>query len=57
MKFAIDVKSKLPKMNEVNVLGPVLAPITKLRKKYRCRNFNKISKKFIYTEIFVSITE
>jgi len=37
MKFAISVKSKLPKINEVNVLGPVLAPITKLRKKYRCR--------------------
>ena len=33
MKFAINVKSKLPKMNEVNLLGPVLAPITKLRKK------------------------
>ena len=37
MKFAIHVKSKLPKINEVNILGPVLAPITKLRKKYRCR--------------------
>jgi len=37
MKFAINIKSKLPKINEVNVLGPVLAPITKLKKKYRCR--------------------
>ena len=37
MKFAISIKSKLPKINEVNVLGPVLAPITKLRNKYRCR--------------------
>ena len=37
MKFAISVKSKLPKINEVNVLGPVPAPITKLKKKYRCR--------------------
>ena len=37
MKFAINIKSKLPKINEVNILGPVLAPITKLRKKYRCR--------------------
>ena len=37
MKFAISVKSKLPKINEVNVLGPVLAPINKLKKKYRCR--------------------
>jgi len=37
MKFAINIKSKLPKINEVNFLGPVLAPITKLKKKYRCR--------------------
>ena len=37
MKFAINIKSKLPKINEVNVLGPVPAPITKLKKKYRCR--------------------
>ena len=37
MKFAKSIKSKLPQINEVNVLGPVLAPITKLKKKYRCR--------------------
>ena len=37
MKFATNIKSKLPKLDEVNVLGPVLAPITKLKKKYRCR--------------------
>ena len=37
LKFALNIKLKLPKMNEVNVLGPVLAPITKLRNKYRCR--------------------
>ena len=37
MKFATDIKSKLPKINKVNILGPVLAPITKLKKKYRCR--------------------
>mgnify|MGYP001399622302 FL=1 len=37
MKFAMIIKSKLPKINEVNVLGPVLAPITKIRNKYRCR--------------------
>ena len=37
MKFAINIKSKLPKKNEVNILGPVLAPIAKLKKKYRCR--------------------
>jgi len=37
MKFATNIKLQLPKMDEVNILGPVLAPITKLRKKYRCR--------------------
>jgi len=37
MKFAVNIKSKLPKITNVNVLGPVLAPITKLKKKYRCR--------------------
>ena len=37
MKFAINIKSTLPKINEVSILGPVPAPIAKLRKKYRCR--------------------
>ena len=37
MKFATNIKLRLPKINEVNILGPVLAPITKLKKKYRCR--------------------
>ena len=37
MKFAVNIKSKLPKISDVNVLGPVLAPITKLKQKYRCR--------------------
>jgi len=37
MKSANNIKSKLPRINGVNILGPVLAPITKIRKKYRCR--------------------
>ena len=37
MKFANNIKLELPKINQVNILGPVLAPIAKLRKKYRCR--------------------
>ena len=37
MKFAVSLKAKLPKINEVNILGPVLAPITRLKKRYRCR--------------------
>jgi primosomal protein N' (replication factor Y) (superfamily II helicase) len=37
MKFATSIKMKIPTMNEVNILGPVLAPISKLKKKYRCR--------------------
>ena len=44
MKSALNIKSKLPKIREVNVLGPVLAPITKLRKKYRCRILIKYPK-------------
>jgi len=37
MKFAMIIKSSIPKIKNTNVLGPVLAPITKLKKKYRCR--------------------
>ena len=37
MKFAVAIKLKLPKINNVNVLGPVMAPIIKIKKKYRCR--------------------
>ena len=37
MKSALNLKSKLPKINGVNILGPVLAPITKLKKNFRCR--------------------
>jgi len=44
MKFAVNIKSKIPKINEVNVLGPVLAPIIKLKKKYRCRILIKYPK-------------
>ncbi len=37
MKNAMKIKSNLPRISGVNILGPVLAPITKLRKKYRYR--------------------
>jgi len=37
MKFALNLKARLPKIHSVNILGPVFAPITKLKKKYRCR--------------------
>jgi len=37
MKSAMSIKSKIPKIKEVNILGPVLAPISKIRNKYRCR--------------------
>ena len=37
MKFAVNLKSKLPKISKVNILGPVHAPITRLKKKYRYR--------------------
>ena len=44
MKFAINIKSKIPKINDVSVMGPVLAPIIKLKKKYRCRILIKYPK-------------
>ena len=45
INFSSILKSKLPKLKEVNVLGPVLAPITKLRNKYRCRILIKYPEK------------
>jgi primosomal protein N' (replication factor Y) len=44
MKFAVIIKSKLPKIKNINILGPVSAPITKLRKNYRCRILIKYPK-------------
>jgi len=44
MKFAISIKLKIPKINGVNILGPVLAPIPKMKKKYRCRILIKCPK-------------
>ena len=46
MKFANSLKLKLPKIKNVNILGPVLAPITKLKKKYRCRILIRCPKNF-----------
>ena len=44
MKFATSIKFKLPKINDVSIFGPVLAPIIKMRKKYRCRILIKYPK-------------
>ena len=46
MKSAKNIKLKLPKLKEVNVLGPVLAPIPKLNKRYRCRILIKYPRNF-----------
>jgi len=53
MKSAISIKSKLPNIKEVSVLGPVLAPITKLRKRYRCRILIRYPKK-IFIQKYLS---
>jgi len=58
IKFATTIKSKLPKLNNVNILGPVLAPITKLRKKYRCRILIRCPKNlFIQEYLSVSLNK
>ena len=44
MKFALNIKSKIPTINNVTVLGPVTAPISKIRNKYRCRILIKYPK-------------
>ena len=53
MKFATSIKSKLPKMDEVNILGPVTAPINKLKKKYRYRILIKYPKN-LYIQKYLS---
>ncbi len=53
MNSAISIKSKLPNIKEVSVLGPVLAPITKLRKRYRCRILIRYPKK-IFIQKYLS---
>jgi primosomal protein N' (replication factor Y) len=55
MKYALTIKSKLPKIHDVNVLGPVLAPITKIRKKYRCRILIRYPKK-LFVQKYLSNT-
>ncbi|MBA1338612.1 MAG: primosomal protein N' (replication factor Y) (superfamily II helicase) [Pelagibacterales bacterium] len=55
LKFGINIKSKLPKIKEVNVLGPVLAPITKLKRKYRCRILIRYPKK-LFIQKYLSQT-
>ena len=44
MRFAINIKSKIPSINQVSVLGPVPAPISKIRTQYRCRILIKYPK-------------
>ena len=44
IKFATSIKSKLPQIKNINILGPVTAPINKLRKNYRCRILIKYPK-------------
>ena len=44
MKFAQDIKIKIPKIKGASILGPVLAPINKLKKRYRCRILIKYQK-------------
>ena len=54
MNFAMKVKLKIPKINHVNILGPVLAPIEKLRKKYRCRILIKCPKNLFIQKYLVT---
>ena len=46
MKFAMNIKIKLPKIKDVDILGPVFSPIIKLKKNYRARILIRCPKNF-----------
>jgi len=51
-KFAINLKGKLPKLNNVDILGPVDTPIFKLKKNYRCRMLIRYPKELFIQKYF-----
>jgi len=55
MRFATSLKLQLPKIKDVNILGPVLAPIIKLKKKYRCRILIRYPKS-LFIQKYLSIS-
>ena len=55
MRFATSLKLQLPKIKDVNILGPVPAPIIKLKKKYRCRILIRYPKS-LFIQKYLSIS-
>ena len=54
-QFAIGLKSKIPKYDEVDILGPVNAPIFKLKKDYRCRILIRYPKNLFFQKYLTPI--
>ncbi len=54
-RFAVDLKFKLPKLNNVDILGPVSTPIFKLKKKYRSRILIRYPKKLFVQKYFSTL--
>ena len=54
-RFASYLKFKIPKLKDVDILGPVDTPIFKLKKKYRSRILIRYPKKLFIQKYFSSI--
>ena len=54
-QIALDLKFKLPKINDVDILGPVDTPIYKLKKRYRCRMLIRYPKNLFIQKYFSTV--
>ena len=54
-RFAVNLKFKLPKLDEVDILGPVDTPIPKLKKNYRSRILIRYPQNLFIQKYFSSL--
>ena len=54
-QFAIGLKSKIPKFDEVDILGPVNAPLFRLKKDYRCRILIRYPKNLFFQKYLTPV--
>ena len=54
-RFAVNLKFKLPKLDEVDILGPVDTPISKLKKNYRSRILIRYPQNLFIQKYFSSL--
>jgi len=54
-QIALNLKFKFPKINDVDILGPVDTPIYKLKKRYRCRMLIRYPKNLFIQKYFSTV--